>query len=130
MSLLGTAARASAAAAPFLPKPQKTCPIIPRPRLLGRRGDNRSRHQQLSRYHLSLPHFYNHRYQNKITHRRRIIRKFMKRDECDGTLHETAMRQALWRSKCYIANTSSHLVLVAPKDTDRRKNQHRIMRRD
>lgn len=54
----------------------------------------------------------------------------MKRDECDGTLHETPMRQALWRSKCYIANTSSHLVFVAAKDTDRRKNQQRIMRRD
>lgn len=53
----------------------------------------------------------------------------MTRDKCDGTQREIPMRQALWR-QMYTANASSHLVLVAPKDTDHRKNQHRIMRRD
>lgn len=40
--------------------------------------------------------------QNKITPRQWIIRKFMKRDECGGALHEIPMREAPQRSKCYI----------------------------
>lgn len=50
---------------------------------------------------LLLSHFHCKR-QNKITPRQWIIRKFMKRDECDGALHEIPMREALQRSKCYI----------------------------
>jgi len=50
---------------------------------------------------LLLSHFHCER-QNKITPRQWIIRKFMKRDECDGALHEIPMREAPQRSKCYI----------------------------
>lgn len=51
---------------------------------------------------LRLSHFHNCERQNKITPRQWIIRKFMKRDECDGALHEIPMREAPQRSKCYI----------------------------
>ncbi len=51
---------------------------------------------------LLLSHFHNCERQNKITPRQWIIRKFMKRDECDGALHEIPMREAPQRSKCYI----------------------------
>lgn len=50
---------------------------------------------------LLLSHFCNCQKQNKITSRQWIIRKFMKRDECDGTLHNISMRKAPRRSKCY-----------------------------
>lgn len=56
----------------------------------------------------------------------------MERDECGGALHEIPMRQALWRSKCYIVNTDSHLVLLRllpQKDTGGRKYERSVMRR-
>ena len=51
---------------------------------------------------LPLSHFHNCERRSKITPRQWIIRKFMKRDECDGALHEIPMREAPQRSKCYI----------------------------
>lgn len=49
---------------------------------------------------LLLSLFHDCERQNKITPRQWIIRKFMKRDECDGALHEIPMREAPRRSKC------------------------------